>query len=257
MAGSDWNPNAYAKFADLRLQPALDLLFRIGDLPDGPVYDLGCGSGAVGPVLKNRFRGHRLIGVDASPAMLDKARATKAYDQLIEQDAALWRPDLPPALIFSNATLHWLDDHETLLPDLAGFLTPGGTLAVQVPHQNRAPSHRLWHELVDQLYPGRFDPGASPGILDPVDYHHILSPLGHFSLWETEYYQVLAASDDGHPVRQFTSSTFARPVLDTLNAQEAANLGRHYDDVMETIYPRAADGTVLFPFRRLFFTLDI
>ena len=143
------------------------------------------------------------------------------------------------------------------MPRLAGHLVPGGTLAVQMPHQNRAPSHRLWHDLVEQMFPGRFDPATSPGILDAVEYHRILAPLGHLNLWETEYYQVLEACNDGHPVRRFTSATFARPVLAVLNDSEAADLARHYDEVMDKAYPRSPDGTVLFPFRRLFFTLDI
>ena len=257
MTRSDWNPNLYSKFADLRLQPALDLLSRVPELADGPICDLGCGSGAVGPILRSRFNDRQLIGVDTSPAMLDKARETGSYDQLLEQDAAVWTPDVTPAMIYSNATLHWLDDHIALLPRLAGFLKPGGTLAVQVPYQNNAPSHRTWHDLVEQLFPGRFDPDAAPGILDPIEYHRILSPLGHVSIWVTEYYQSLAASEYAHPVRQFTSSTFAKPVLDVLNDDEAKKLGRRYDEIMDSVYPRADDGTVIFPFRRLFFTLDI
>lgn len=257
MPTPDWNPESYARFADLRLRPALDLLARIGTLPAGDICDLGCGAGAMGPALAARPDRRRLIGIDASPAMIDTARATGAYDDLVTRDAAIWAPDAPLSLIFSNAALHWIGDHATLFPRLAGHLTPGGVLAVQMPHQNRAPSHRLWHDLVGQMFPGRFDPAASPGILEAAEYHRILSPLGRFSLWETEYYQVLPAWNDGHPVRQFTSSTFARPVLAALTGAESAELGRHYDEVMEKAYPRAADGTVLFPFRRLFFTLEL
>ncbi|MCB1335381.1 MAG: methyltransferase domain-containing protein [Roseivivax sp.] len=255
MASSDWNPAHYGQFADLRLRPAIDLLGRVGDLPPGDIVDLGCGSGAAGPVLRSRFDGRRIVGIDRSPAMLAKAAALGCYDALSEQDVAAWQPDSPPALIFSNATLHWLGDHETLLPRLAAALAPGGTLAVQVPHQNRAPSHRLWHDLVAEHMPGRFDPAGAPGILAPAAYFHLLSGIGTFDLWETEYYQVLPAADTGHPVRHFTSSTYARPVLDALDAADQARLTALYDDTVGFAYPLLADGSVLFPFRRLFFTL--
>lgn len=43
---SDWDPQSYARFGDLRLRPALDLLARVGALPEGDVIDLGCGNGA-------------------------------------------------------------------------------------------------------------------------------------------------------------------------------------------------------------------
>ncbi|WP_158968857.1 methyltransferase domain-containing protein [Chachezhania sediminis] len=253
----DWNPALYAQFAGLRLRPALDLLMQVGDLPPGEICDLGCGNGAVGPVLAARFPDRRVVGIDSSPAMLEQARATGAYADLRQGDATAWMPDAPPALIFSNALLHWLPAHAALLPRLAGFVAPGGMLAVQVPHQNPAPSHRLWHDLVAEHFPGRFDPSTAPGILEPADYHRILSPLGGLSLWETEYFQVLPPAADAHPVRLFTSSTFARPVLDVLSEDEAEQLIAAYDLRAARIYPREADGSVLFPFRRLFFTVQL
>ncbi|WP_240453826.1 methyltransferase domain-containing protein [Chachezhania antarctica] len=252
----DWNPALYERFGDLRLRPAVDLLSRVGDLAQGDICDLGCGNGTVGPVLAARFPYRRLIGVDSSPAMLGKARAAGAYGLLTEADAGQWEADAPLALIFSNALLHWLPGHAQLLPRLAGMLAPGGTLAVQVPHQNPAPSHRLWLELVEQLFPGRFDPAAAPGIPEARAYHEILRPLGEVDLWETEYFQTLPPSDGGHPVRQFTSSTFARPVLSVLSEGEAAGLIAEYDRAVAAHYP-CDDGSVLFPFRRLFFTLRV
>ena len=256
MAGQDWNPDLYSSFAGIRLQPAIDLLARVGGLPEGDVIDLGCGNGAVAPVLRQRFPDRRIIGIDTSASMLEEARRTGLYDDLIEADAADWGPRTAPALIYSNAALHWLPDHETLLPRLSRLLAPGGVLAVQMPHQNPAPSHRLWHDLVARHYPGRFDPSTSPGILEASDYHRILSPLGVLSLWETEYFQTLPPSQDMHPVRKFTSATFARPIFAVLDQGEKEDLCARYDAAVETYYPIAEDGSVLFPFRRLFFTLQ-
>ncbi len=73
----DWNPGTYARFRGFRLRPALDLLAQVGDIPEGPVIDLGCGNGAVCAVLAARF-GPRILGVDSSPAMLAEAKATGA-----------------------------------------------------------------------------------------------------------------------------------------------------------------------------------
>mgnify|MGYP000368238538 CR=1 FL=1 len=252
---SDWNPETYAQFSALRLRPAIDLLMRVPTLPGDRIMDLGCGNGPVGPVLRSRYPAAHITGLDSSPAMLEEAGKTGAYDALIEGDIAAWQPEEPPALIYSNAALHWLPDHETLLPALVAKLAPGGTLAVQVPHQNHAPSHRLWHDLAAQHVPGRFDPGTAPGILDARATWSVLDGLGTLALWETEYMQLLPASDVAHPVREFTSSTFARPVLNVLNEDERSALCAHYDAAMEAAYPRRADGSVLFPFRRLFFIL--
>lgn len=48
--------------------------------------DLGCGTGLCGPLL--RPLAQRVTGVDLSQAMLDRARATGAYDELVQADAA-------------------------------------------------------------------------------------------------------------------------------------------------------------------------
>lgn len=257
MPTQDWNPAAYARFAGPRLQPALDLLARIGPLPAGDVCDLGCGAGVMGPALRARFAGHRLIGLDTSQTMLEQAADTGAYDALIPEDAATWVPETDPALIYSNAVLHWLPAHHILLPRLAGCLAPGGTLAVQVPHQNDAPSHQIWLRLAETLFPGRVAVDGQPGVLGARDYFNILSGLGPVSVWETEYYQHLPAAEDGHPVRLYTETTFARPVLAPLDAAGQEALKAAYDEAIAAHYPRAADGTVQFPFRRLFFVLTL
>ena len=69
--------------------------------------------------------------------------------------------------------------------------------------------------------------------------------------------QRLMAEGGSHPVRRFTESTYARPVLQALEDEEKAELIRRYEEVMHAAYPVRRDGSVLFPFRRLFFTLTV
>jgi trans-aconitate 2-methyltransferase len=255
-AKSDWNPKAYARFRDQRLRPALDLLNAVGQMGAGDVVDLGCGNGAMAEALRARAGGRNVTGVDSSPAMLEKARAA-GYDALQQADIADWHPNRAPGLIYSNAALHWVGGHEVLMPRLGRMLGKGGTLAVQMPHQNKAPSHRVWLSLAEELYPGRAEKMGTPGVMAPVKYEELLAPLGQFRLWETDYYQRLTAEPGSHPVRRFTESTYARPVLAALNEVERADLIRRYEEVMHTAYPVRGDGTVLFPFRRMFFTLTV
>jgi trans-aconitate 2-methyltransferase len=256
VALTDWSPAQYSAFRGLRLRPALDLLAQIPDLPLGDVVDLGCGDGAVAAGLATRFGGQRLLGVDASLAMLEKARETGLYRQLAQADIGLWEADAPPALIFSNAALHWLPSHETLMPRLAGMLAPNGVLAVQMPCQFLAPSHRLIRELAAEFFAERFDfSNYKPPVLGAAAYHTMLAPVGEISVWETEYLQVLDAVAEGHPVRAFTESTALRPVLQELSPQERRTYLAAYDAALSEAYPALPDGRVLFPFRRLFFVL--
>ncbi len=258
MTQSDWSPATYSRFRGLRLRPALDLLTRVAALPEGDVIDLGCGNGAVGKALAKRFAGHRLIGVDASPAMLAEAAATGAYKRCLAADVAGWEPAKPPALIFSNAMLHWLPQHGALLPRLAGFLAPSGTLAVQMPRQQGAPSHRFLRDFAGEMFPDRFDfTGWQPAVASMVDYYRMLAPLGRVDVWETDYVQRLEPSPEGHPVRRFTEGTAMRPYLEKLTEAEVIEFVARYDAALASAYPAEPDGAVLFPFRRLFFTLTV
>lgn len=251
---TEWNPGTYERFRGLRLQPALDLLSGVSDLPAGDVIDLGCGSGTVGKALKERFPDRALTGIDNSATMLTKAAGIDAYTDLAEADIRSWVHDTPPAVIYSNAALQWLDGHDELLPALVGHLPTGGMLAVQMPFQNEAPSHRGWGEAFGALFPDRAV-GKGPEILSPEDYFNLLSPLGDVRLWQTEYLQQLPPSDQGHPVRLFTESTFARPFLEAVSTAEKPELIAAYEAAMARVYPLRPDGSVLFSFRRLFFIL--
>jgi len=255
---TDWNPGAYDRFRGLRLRPALDLLAQVPDLPSGDLVDLGCGNGAVGPVLRTRFPAARLIGLDASATMLERAAANGAYDQLAEGDIGDWNPQSPPVLIFSNAALHWLGDHARLMPRLAGMLASGGVLAVQMPGNFLAPSHALLRATAARLFAGRLlhEPYMPP-VRSAQDYITLLAPLGATEGWETTYVQRLEATDHGHPVRAFTESTAMRPFLDPLDPDEARAFVADYEAGLELAYPRRADGSVLFSFRRVFFILRL
>jgi trans-aconitate 2-methyltransferase len=257
-APKDWNPEAYARFRGLRLRPALDLLAQVGDLPPGPVVDLGCGAGAVGPSLAARWPERDLIGVDNSTAMLAKAAGTGRYRALVAADAATWRPEAPPALIFSNAMLQWVAGHDALLTRLAGYLAAGGWLAVQMPRQFGAASHRFLRDIAAAMFPDRFDAGSQPAPVQAAEaYWRLLAPLGEVSAWETDYVQRLEPAADAHPVRRFTEATAMRPFLERLDAAEAAAFAAAYDEALGAAYPLMPDGSALFPFRRCFFVLRV
>lgn len=254
----DWNPETYAKFRGFRLRPAMDLLAQVAKVPDGDVVDLGCGNGAVGPALAQRFADRDVIGIDASPAMLAKAAKTGAYSTTVEADASLWTPDMPPALIFSNALCNWLPDHEALFTRLVGILAKGGTLAVQMPRQYLAPSHQLLREVAQDMFADRFDfTGWQPPVAPPQDYAKMLASLGEVSAWETDYIQRLAPVETGHPVRHFTESTVLRPFADKLSEAELECYITAYEAALAGHYPPQIDGSVLFPFKRVFFTLTV
>ena len=55
---------------------------------DAQVLDLGCGTGLAGQALRPIAK--RLVGVDLSPKMLERARARNCYDDLVEAEISEW-----------------------------------------------------------------------------------------------------------------------------------------------------------------------
>jgi trans-aconitate 2-methyltransferase len=75
--------------------------------------------------------------------------------------------------------------------------------------------------------------------------------------WETEYIQRLDPKDAMHPVRAFTASTAMRPIAEKLSQAELASFCHAYDASLNAAYPVQADGSALFPFKRVFFILKV
>lgn len=154
-AGTHWDPSQYLKFADHRLRPALELLNRVPLASARVVYDLGCGSGEITRLIAERWPSARVYGLDNSKEMLGKAAASEPSGvEWVEADIRSWQPDHTPDLLYANATLHWVEDHQVLFPRLVGFLRAGGCLAVQMPLSWGAPSHRLMRETLANGGPG-------------------------------------------------------------------------------------------------------
>ena len=88
--------------------------------------DLGCGTGLIGAVLRPLTR--RMIGLDASLAMLKQAQATHRYDDLIEQEAIAYLASTSEkfdAIVAVEMAIH-CGDLQPLFEQVAAHLAPGG-----------------------------------------------------------------------------------------------------------------------------------
>jgi trans-aconitate 2-methyltransferase len=247
-----WDPAQYLKFADHRLRPAIDLVNRVALDDPGEVYDLGAGAGNVTRLIKERWPGARVTGVDDSPTMLAKAATTAPTISWQQADLATWQPPRPADLIYSNAALHWLTGHERLFPALLAALAPAVVLAVQMPRNFGAPSHTLISEAArGGPWRAQLEPLLRPApVADPDFYYDALAPrAAALDIWETEYLQILEGAD---PVKEWTKGTWLKPLIDALAEPERSRFEAHYALLVGRAYPPRADGHTLFPFRRLF-----
>jgi len=257
MNGTNWNPEQYLKFGDHRLRPAFDLIARIPVAAPNVVYDLGCGAGNVTRILSDRWPSASVIGVDHSKQMLEKARLESDRIRWVQEDVADWIPEQSPDLVFSNATLHWLPDHDILIPRLAAFIRPGGCLAIQMPLSFDLPSHQLMREVLASGNSGAAfgsqvlrDRLSHRPVANAACYHDILSRCSQqVDVWETEYLHILEGDD---PVLEWVKGTGLRPVLNELQGDECERFLDIYRSRLNEAYPKRPDGHTLYPFRRLF-----
>ncbi|HEY5834202.1 trans-aconitate 2-methyltransferase [Streptomyces sp.] len=263
MQAPTWDPQQYLRHSTHRTRPLLDLLARITELPgDGAprIADIGCGPGNVTALLADRWPGARITGFDNSREMLraaaDHAGPTHGGGALDfrHADAATWTPEEPYDLIVSNAALQWVPGHADRFPAWLDRVTPGGTLAFQVPGNFDAPSHALLAELCDApRWRSRLGGHGRHyvHILGASDYLERLSVLGCdvVDVWESTYVQLLQGED---PVLEWTKGTALRPVLTALDDDRAAvrEFVGEYRDLLRKAYPAGPHGTV-FPFRRI------
>jgi trans-aconitate 2-methyltransferase len=128
----DWDATTYDRVADPQEGWAREVIDRLELSGDETVLDAGCGSGRVTRLLLERVPRGRVIGVDASPSMIAKARETLGADvELVVSD--LIELELPDSVdvVFSSATFHWILDHRRLFARLHAALAPGGRLEAQ------------------------------------------------------------------------------------------------------------------------------
>ncbi len=181
MTRDAWNPAQYERFREQRTQPFHDLVALVRRAPGMRVVDLGCGTAELTRRLHETLGARETLGIDSSPAMLERARAQAVAGLRLEQgDISDFRADAEFDLVFSNAALHWVAGHEELFARLAQALTEDGQLAVQVPANFDHPSHTVAAAVAAEE-PFRSALGDAPHrnfVLAPEAYATLLHRLG-------------------------------------------------------------------------------
>lgn len=123
-----WDPALYGAHAFVH-RLAAGLVDVLDPRPGERILDVGCGTGELTRAIVER--GARVVGIDASPAMIAEARRSFPDLDLRVMDARELRFDAPFDAVFSNATLHWVRPPAAAAARMFGALRPGGRLVAE------------------------------------------------------------------------------------------------------------------------------
>lgn len=119
-----WSSEQYSKFENERNRPIYDLLAQIPNSSVNSAADIGCGPGNSTELLRDRFPGAHIMGMDSSANMIEAARKRMPDTDFEIADIATWPNNGPFDVILANASLQWVPDHASLFPALMAKLHP-------------------------------------------------------------------------------------------------------------------------------------
>ncbi len=251
---SDWNPELYLKFKNERTAPSIDLLSKIKIDNPGSIIDLGCGPGNSTQILHKKWPDSKLLGIDSSVEMIKKAKEDFPDQNWLAADISEIKSEEFYDLVFSNATLQWIPNHEKLIPGLLKLVNKNGALAVQVPANNESPLHKALYRVSGEKKWKRYTKVCEKLLnYQSSDYYYnILNPLvSDLDIWETTYFHELHSHQG---LIDWYKSTGMRPFLESLPDDEKR--AEFENEVLEQCwdnYKIQKNGKILYPFKRIFF----
>ncbi len=130
-----WNPEDYAKNSDAQLKWAQELRKNIDLSKYRSILDVGCGDGKITADFAATLPSSNVLGIDSSPGMIAyaaKEYPTSQYSNLSFSCVDARKLDFKQEfdLIFSNAVLHWVDNHQAFLQGANLALQDAGRLII-------------------------------------------------------------------------------------------------------------------------------
>jgi len=245
-----WNPDLYRQFERERFAPFDDLLKLVARREGLSVIDLGCGTGELTRRLADWLSDSRVLGIDSSPEMLAKAES-QARPGLRFEPGQIETVSGNYDLVFSNAAIQWVDDHQTLIPRLLQLVNPGGQLVIQLPSNHNSFAHTTIQAIASES-PFREAIGGwvrRVPVLSIDQYAELLYAHGgqNLTVIEKVYPHVL---ENAEAVREWTRGTTLVPYLERLPETLHRLFLDRYTQRLTEHWPT---GPVFYGFRRILF----
>jgi len=125
----EWNSALYDKKHDFVAEYGKGLLEFVPKNGRQAILDLGCGTGVLTAQLADLC--NKILGVDSSQSMIDKAKEQFGNIEFMVCDALALPFENEFDVVFSNAVFHWISDHDALLKNIHKVLKPQGLLVCE------------------------------------------------------------------------------------------------------------------------------
>jgi trans-aconitate 2-methyltransferase len=246
-----WNPGTYNKFKTERFAPFYDLLALIKVKAAMNVIDLGCGTGELTRKLADMLPGSTILGIDSSREMLHDSKAFE--NQQVSFECTSIEEQLSTDekwdLVFSNAAIQWVDNHEKLLPKIISTIKANGQLVIQIPAQHHNVSNIMLNGLAGEEPFGTILQNwkrDSP-VLDIDTYAKIFFENGSKSItaYEKIYPLVL---QDADALFDWVSGTALIPYTEKLEGKNRQDFIHEYRKRLQSKFEKSP---VFYPFKRI------
>ncbi|MCX7711572.1 MAG: methyltransferase domain-containing protein [Clostridia bacterium] len=248
-----WNPSTYNEFKRIHFSPFNDL-FELIHVKDGlKVIDLGCGTGELTRKLADQLPESNVLGIDSSKEMLSKS--TEYIRDRVEFKCmsieAVIESKEQWDLIYSAATIQWVDHHQELIPKLVALVSKGGQIVTQFPSNDSLHTHTTVAEVVKQepFKSALNDWTRKSPVLSIDEYAEILANSGarNITVFEKVYPQMF---EDVDKLIEWVSGTMLLPYFKRLPEELHSSFISAYRERLLAKWPA---GPVFYPFRRTFF----
>ena len=227
-----WNAGDYARHSESQQQWGKELIAKLRLAGDEHLLDIGCGDGKVTAEIAARLPRGKVVGIDSSAEMITLAGTRYAENQFtnlrfVKMDARKLSFCAEFDVVFSNAALHWVIDHNPVLSGIYEALKPGGRLLMQMGGRGNAAvlvsvleqviSEEKWRPYFNGFSfpygfygPDEYRPwlraagfDAKPNVSDPYRPGHVPRDRGKIQGLDSHHLAAIPPAGAGRPARGF------------------------------------------------------
>ena len=214
----EWNPTGYDGKHSFVWKYGEEVIELLAPAPHERILDLGCGTGH----LTNRIAasGAAVVGLDRSPAMIESARKNYPELEFVEANAISLTFDAEFDAVFSNATIHWIEDQAGLAATIWRALKPGGRFVAEFGGKGnlRRVREALKHAMTGEGHPVNHD--ALARYYPTIGEYATLLERGGFRVTYAAHFERPTRLEDGERGLRNWLATFADNVLEALTPDQ-------------------------------------